>query len=174
MKGIYLASFQAKHDGYKIDYQDINGKRDIGGDMLEIDIRDYDYVIATPPCNYWSRANWRRETSSYSQQTKHLLPGILEKLVKMDKPFIVENVRNKKRFTSHGLMDLPVYIYEIGRHTYWTNIEMGDEEIVQQKDNIQNITKSQRQGSDNVHNVIEHWLKKAFEEMNKKEQKVKA
>lgn len=31
MKGIYLASFMAEHPNYDIVYQDINGKRDIGG-----------------------------------------------------------------------------------------------------------------------------------------------
>lgn len=98
LKGIYLASFTANHPNHDIIYQDINGLRDIPGDMMFVDLSPYDYVIATPPCNYWSRANYRRETSKYSQQTKHLLPGILAKLVANHKPFIVENVRNDKMF----------------------------------------------------------------------------
>lgn len=74
MKIIYLAAFKAHHPNWNMVYQDINGKRDIAGDMLEIDLTPYDVIIATPPCNYYSRANYRRETSEYSQKTKHLLP----------------------------------------------------------------------------------------------------
>lgn len=118
MKGIYLAAFKAKHENHDIVYQDINGKRDLDGDMLKIDLTPYDYIIATPPCNYYSRANYRRETSKYSQETKHLLPEILKKLVNQDKPFIVENVRNKRLFTELGLFNLKCYVYLIGRHTY--------------------------------------------------------
>ena len=36
MKGIYLAAYKANHPNYNIDYQDINGKRDIDGDMLTV------------------------------------------------------------------------------------------------------------------------------------------
>ena len=45
MFGIYLAAFKAYHPNHKIVYQDINGKRDIGGDMMEVDLADYDYII---------------------------------------------------------------------------------------------------------------------------------
>ncbi|WP_407463008.1 hypothetical protein [Methanobrevibacter sp.] len=38
MRGIYLAAFKAMHPNYDIVYQDINGKRDIGGDMMEVDL----------------------------------------------------------------------------------------------------------------------------------------
>ena len=158
MKIIYLAAFKAEHPGYDIVYQDINGKRDLDGDMLDIDLEPYDIIIATPPCNYWSRANWRRNTSEYSLKTKHLLPCILEKLIKIDKPFIVENVRNSKMFKENGLFDLPLYIYEYGRHTYWTNILFNPNNVKQVFDDIQNLSKNNRQGSQNVHNIIEHWL----------------
>ena len=93
IKGIYLAAGRALHPNHDIIYQDIDGKRDIGGDMLDIDISKYDYVIATPPCNWWSKANpyyWRSE---YALKTRHLLPLILIKLAKADIPFVVECVK---------------------------------------------------------------------------------
>lgn len=131
MTGIYLASFTANHNEHDIVYQDINGKRDIGGDMMEIELSKYDYIIATPPCNYWSRANYRRETSEYAQKTKHLLPDILNKLVKQDKPFIVENVKNYKMFKKYGLFELPCFVYFVGRHTYWSNVMMSFDDVIQ-------------------------------------------
>lgn len=167
MKGIYLASFIAKHSNNNIVYQDINGKRDIGGDMLDIDLSTYDFIIATPPCNYWSRANYRRETSNYSQKTKHLLPAIIDKLIKLDKPFIVENVRNYKLFNKYDLFNKNCFIYEIGRHTYWTNIPFNGTNIKQKKDNINNISSKNRQGGLNVHNVIQYWLKIIIKEKEK-------
>ena len=95
MKGIYLASFKAYHPNYDLAYQDINGKRDIGGDMMDIDLTPYDFIIATPPCNWYSKANYRRNVSEYALKTKHLLPDIIAKLYQLGKPFIVENVQNK-------------------------------------------------------------------------------
>lgn len=163
MRGIYLASFRASHPNYDIVYQDINGKRDIGGDMMEVDLTPYDFIIATPPCNYYSRANYRRETSAYAQATKHLLPSILKKLCKQEKPFIVENVRNKRIFTEMHLYEFPCFIYEIGRHTYWTNVFLNYQDIEQ----TLNFHKhgvfltdidGNRQGGENVHKVIEVFL----------------
>ena len=117
-KGIYLAACKARHDAHNIVYQDIEQERyncDLGGDMLEVDLTPYDYIIASPPCNYYSRANYRRETSEYSQKTKHLLPGILEKLGKQQKPFIVENVRSPRLMQQQGVFDISnkynIYIY---------------------------------------------------------------
>lgn len=169
MKGIYLASFRANHPSHNLTYQDINGERDIDGDMMEIDLSPYDYIIATPPCNYWSRANYRRETSDYALKTKHLLLDILSKLVNQDKPFIVENVRNYKMFKKYGLFELPCFVYFIGRHTYWSNILMSFDDVKQYaKTEIrngkkmylssQNISRSKRQGGEEVHEVIEKWL----------------
>ena len=63
MKGVYLGAYQAYHPSHDLTYQDINGERDIDGDMLDCDLTPYDYVIATPPCNYWSKANYRRNES---------------------------------------------------------------------------------------------------------------
>ena len=177
MKGIYLASFTAYHPNYDLVYQDINGKRDIGGDMMEIDLTPYDFIIATPPCNYYSRANYRRETSKYAQLTKHLLPDIIHKLIKLGKPFIVENVRNSRIFNELHLFDVPCRIYIIGRHTYWTNIEFRHDDIDQRQDflmhgyvikyddtnnkswsSLQNLSRNQRQGGYNVYQVIERFL----------------
>ena len=167
MKGIYLAAYKAEHPNHDIVYQDINGKRDIGGDMLEVDLTPYDYIIATPPCNWWSRANYRRDRSEYALKTKHLLPGILKKLCNQNKPFIVENVKNKLRFTEHGLFNFKCHVYFHGRHTYWTNVELHLDDIPQQNDfeyggywvkDIQHLQSRDRQGGKNVHLVIERFI----------------
>lgn len=160
MKGIYLATYKAYHPNYTMDYNDIEKTSyhvNIIGDMLSIDLVNYDYIIATPPCNYWRRANYRREISEYSQLTKHLLPNIIDKCIESGKPFIIENVKNEKMFIRHGLYNKQCYIYKIGRHTYWTNILMNDK-INQQDDDIQSLSGSNRQGGKNVHEVIEYWL----------------
>ena len=172
MLGIYLGAYKAYHEYYNIIYQDIDGKRDIPGDMLKIDLKPYDYIIATPPCNYWSRANYRRETSEYAQKTKHLLPNIIDILLKINKPFIVENVRNTSLMKKHGLYRNDLYIYHIGRHTYFSNIYIDTNDIKQINDlnngPLKNgkrpghtttwTPRSKRQGGENVHNVIERFL----------------
>jgi site-specific DNA-cytosine methylase len=169
MKIIYLAAYKAHHPKYDMIYQDINGKRDISGCMLDVDLTPYDVIIATPPCNYYSRANYRRETSEYSLLTKHLLPTILNKLIEINKPFIVENVIN---FTLMKEFYDQVFVYEHGRHTYWTNIPFNPSTIKQKnefdyrpimsgknKGRLGDYTpSSKRQGGQNVHNVIEYWL----------------
>lgn len=164
MKGIYLGAFKAFHPGYQIVYQDINGKRDLPGDMMDVNLEYYDFVIATPPCNYWSRACGNRH-SDYAIKTAHLLPGILRKLVSQDKPFIVENVRIYKKFEQLGLFNLSCFVYFIGRHTYWTNIMLPGC-IEQRQDFTQHgwvikyddMNNKDHQGGFNVHNVIETWL----------------
>lgn len=159
MKGIYLAAFKAEHPGYNIVYQDNNGKRDLSGDMLSIDLSSYDFIIATPPCNFWSKANYRRFESLYSLNTFHLLPSILHKLIIIGKPFIVENVTNEKLFMKFHLFDLPLFIYHIGRHTYWTNVFLNTSIYKQECDDIQYISSKNRQGGENVHDVIDIFLK---------------
>lgn len=155
-KGIYLASFKAYHPKYNIVYQDINGQRDIGGDMMDVDLSEYDFIIASPPCNYYSRANYRRDTSFYAQKTKNLLPDILKKLIDLGKPFIIENVRNSV-LMSH-LNNFGAFVYEYGRHTYFTNILFDLTGVVQINDKVQDRPSSIRQGGINVHNVIDRWL----------------
>ena len=177
MVGIYLASFKAYHPNYNIVYQDINGKRDIAGDMMDIDLTHYDFIIATPPCNWWSRANYRRNTSEYALKTKHLLLDILEKLYNQDKPFIIENVRNDKFFKEYGLFNYSLYIYKIGRHTYWSNIKFDYNDIVQTPKVItengkkkylssQNLARKDRQGGEEVHQVIERFLEVIHHDRN--------
>ena len=137
--------------------------------MLEIDLKPYDFIIATPPCNYYSRANWRRNKSEYSLKTKHLLPKILMKLNKLNKPYLVENVRNKTLMKD--IYNLVPFVYEYGRHTYFTNILFNPNNIPQKYDDIQNGSKALRQGGENVHNVIEYWLENVYEIYEKKERK---
>lgn len=160
LKGIYLGAYLAHHPNYNIEYQDINGLRDINGCMLEVNLNNYDYIISTPPCNYYSRGNYRRNVSTYSLSTKHILPSILEKCIKLGKPFIVENVRNKPMYNKLNLLKLPCYVYFIGRHTYWSNIEFDPSNVVQVKDNINFINPKDRQGGINVHNVVELFLER--------------
>lgn len=172
MKGIYLASFIAEHKNHNIVYQDITGKRDIGGDMMDVSLDEYDYIIATPPCNYWSRANYRRETSEYAQTTKHLLGDIIDKLILLNKPFIVENVINRSLMRKHGLLDKNCFIHFHGRHTYWTNVKIDLTNVEQVQDLVYKpllsgknkgrlairTSRAKRQGGVNVYNVIEAWL----------------
>jgi site-specific DNA-cytosine methylase len=181
MNILYLASFKANHPNWNIKYQDINGKRDIDGDMMDVDLTNYDVIIATLSCNYYSRANYRRETSEYSQKTKHLLPGIIDKLIELDKPFIVENVRSPNIYEQIGLFNKKCFVYIHGRHTYWTNIMFNPSNVKQENEykllvckkldngkcfksgqkfigNMNDISSKNRQGGQNVHDVIEFWL----------------
>ena len=121
---------------------------------------------------WWSRANYRRNESQYALQTKHLLPDILHKLCEINKPWIVENVRNKTRFYENGLFNLPCYVYFVGRHTYWSNIRLKTKDIDMLQKAItdykngkkrylssQNLPRHKRQGGNEVHQVIERFLK---------------
>lgn len=104
--GIYLGACKANHPNHNLMYQDIDGKRDIDGDMLEVKINHYDYVIATPPCNWWSQANPYYWYSEYALKTRHLLPLILIRLAKNGKPFVVECVKNLKRYKENRIFDI--------------------------------------------------------------------
>jgi site-specific DNA-cytosine methylase len=158
MNIIYLASYTANlNTQHTVYYQDKYIKRDIGGDMLEIDLNPYDLIIATPPCNYYSRGNYRRNTSLYSLETKHLLPDILYKLSKQVKPYIVENVRNPKLMETF-LKNYNGFIYYYGRHTYFSNVLFAPHTVKQIKENIQNMSKLKREGGYNVNNVIELFI----------------
>lgn len=160
-KVLYLAAGHGiiNHSDYEITYQDKYVNRDLVGDMLEIDLTNYDIIIATPPCNYWSRANYRRETSKYSQETKHLLPDILKKLCDQSKPFIVENVINKKRMTDI-INSSNCYYYEQGRHCYFSNVILNLSNVEQRVENVTHICPKSplRQGGQNVKNVFEYFL----------------
>lgn len=169
MKVVYLGACRAYHPNYDIDYNDVvlGYHINLVGDMLKVDLSKYDVLIATPPCNYYSRANWRRNSSYYALSTKHLLPGVLFRFMQnYNKPFIIENVRNWSMFKKCGIIDFcnknGIFIYEYGRHTYFTNILLNLSCIDQIKDNIQytsNCKTSYREGGYNVHQVIEYFLK---------------
>lgn len=173
LKGIYLAACKARHKNYDLDYNDIDNKYNcnIIGDMLSVDLTKYDYIIATPPCNYYSRANYRRDKSEYSLSTMHLLPTILEKLSQLNKPFIVENVRNSILFEKQGIYDIArkynLHVQIVGRHTYFTNTFINLEceqqldfhnKNTRKKLGLKFMEDSYRQGGINVYNVIEIWL----------------
>ena len=164
-KIIYLAAGYAElltydNNDFDITYQDKFIKRDLGGDMLQVPLENYDILIATPPCNYYSRANYRRETSAYSQKTKHLLPEIIKKFKETGKPFIVENVINKTLMSKIIKDNSDIYYFEHGRHSYFTNIDMSEyiKDIPQISDDIQNKSKKQRQGGFNVNIVLTYFI----------------
>ena len=170
-KIIYLAAFKAEHPRFDITYQDINGKRDVAGDMMEVDLTPYDIIIATPPCNWWSMANigkYKGTPGKYAAETKHLLPSIISKCIEIDKPFIIENVRSKHEYKKHGLFNFDCMVSEYGRHTYWTNIPFNPSGVKQIKDFVGAMAHKKftyptadnknSQGGQNVHNVIDYWL----------------
>lgn len=172
MKGIYLAACKARHPNYNIIYQDIDTKYkcDLAGDMLDIDVSDYDFIIATPPCNWWSKANPYYKKSAYSLQTKHLLPDIINKLGLQEKPFIIENVVNKKRMQENGIFDLAkkynMYVIFYGRHTYFTNRYVDFSDVEQHQDfrygGVRVNNDGYNQGGSNVYAVIEKWLREVI------------
>lgn len=125
-KILYLAAGEGVIDSLPgnaiITYNDIKVQRDLVCDMLNVDLTDYDILIASPPCNYYSKANYRRDKSVYSLATRYLLPCILYKFICSNKPFIVENVINKV-LMKQIIDSLPkkIFYIEIGRHCYFTN-----------------------------------------------------
>ena len=164
MRVIYLAAGRAKLEHNNVTYNDIKEKRDLNCDMLAVNLKNYDVLIATPPCNYYSRANNSREKSEYAQRTKHLLPDIIEKFIKLGKPFIVENVRNAPLFKKLGLYEKECFIYIHGRHTYWTNVPFNPQGIPQEHDFKQipgyGCVRLKRyvQGGKNVNDVFDYFL----------------
>lgn len=164
-KVIYLAAGKAQLKYENVVYNDYFLKRDLVCDMMQVDLSDFDILIATPPCNYYSRANSFRETSVYSQSTKHLLPDIIDKFIKTGKPFIVENVRNAPMFRKLGLYDKNCFIYTHGRHTYWTNILINFSNIPQEhdfghKEGCKHVVrlKPYVQGGKNVNDCLDFWV----------------
>lgn len=161
---IYLAAGRAKLKYPFVVYNDYKVKRDLICDMMSVNLNDYDILIATPPCNYYSRANSMRETSKYALETKHLLPDIIDKFIKTGKPFIVENVRNEPLFKRLGLYEKNCLIYKYGRHTYWTNVLINMQGIPQEHD-FKQIPgygcvrlKSYVQGGKNVNDVLDYFI----------------
>ena len=166
LKGVYLGACRAYHPKFNLDYNDIipGYHCNLICDMLDVDLNCYDFIIASPPCNYYSRANYRRDKSDYALNTKHLLPSILNKCIRSGKLFIIENVRNYNLFKELGIIDLAdkngVFIYEYGRHTYFTNLMFNPFNCKQIKDNVTytcNGKSVYREGGFNVHEVIDFW-----------------
>ena len=164
MNIIYLACGRARLKNINdiVIYNDLFEDCDLKCDMMDVNLEKYDFLIATPPCNYYSRSNFRRETSVYAQETKHLLSDILKKFLLSGKPFIIENVRNFPLFKKNGLFDFSCFVYFHGRHTYWTNI-MVDFSHIPQTFDFRYIPgygcvrlKSYVQGGDNVNNVFSY------------------
>lgn len=131
IKCIYLAAKRHRLECFKSTvryyYNDIEpfDGLDFVCDMLDVDLEPFDILIATPPCNYYSKANYRRETSVVAQATKHLLPSILDKFVKTGKPFLIENVCNWSiypRFLKELVKANDIYVYTYGGHYFMSNI----------------------------------------------------
>lgn len=157
MSGIYLCARKHRLSNYDIVYNDIINYPGINlcCDMREIkDFSIYDFIIATPPCNYYSRANFRRSSSRIALETKDLLPLCIERLSHSGKPFIIENVCN-----STLLPRSDVYEFDFGNHHFYTNVFM----LVPDKSfavsqNKQYVSRSKRDDNFNVDLIIKLFL----------------
>lgn len=159
MKIIYLAAGYAVIPGYDIVYNDYYVDRDLKADMLQVDLSSYDILIASPPCNYYSKANYRRNFSDYALNTRHLLPCILDKFIKTGKPFIIENVINKPlMFNILSSLPFNIYYFEWGRHCYFTNIYFDFNVSLTEKLKIAHMSPIKRQGYGNVNQVFKRFL----------------
>lgn len=176
MKGIYLFANRARHLNHDIVYNDVEEKYkcDITANAFDVQLDEYDFIIATPPCNWWSKANYRRNSSPYALATKQLLPETIKRLAKQNKPFIIENVRNKPLMTKEGIIDLikknNLFSQIVGRHLYISNVWC-DLECPQIQDykmhGIRINNDGYSQGGTNVHRVIEKWINYIKEEAHK-------
>ncbi len=160
-KVIYLACGKAKLKNQNVTYNDLYEEAaELKCDMLQVDLANYDIILASPPCNYYSKARGNLPPSKYAENTKHLLPDIIKKCISLDKPFIIENVRNKPLFQKLGYFNYPCFVYFLGRHTYWTNIMVDFSHIPQTYDfSFGGIKlKSYVQGGENVNNVFDYFI----------------
>lgn len=157
MRGLYLCAREHRIEGYDIDYNDIEPYDGINlcCSCEDVSLDGYDFVIATPPCNYYSKANYRREYSKVAQMTKHLLPAILERLRGFKGAFLVENVQNA------SLLPHPDHCLEFvwGNHTWYTNrffaIPPHCMEVPQHK---AKLPQGHRDGNENVDIIIKCFL----------------
>lgn len=163
MKGVYLCAREHRILGYDIDYNDVVPYEGINlyCSCEDVDLTKYDFIIATPPCNYWSHANFRRDTSIVALNTKKLLPYCLKACLQSGKLFIVENVCNEPLMKEHfGDLYNQCWCFQFGNHTFWSNIFFfvpNDEEAKYQ--NKQNVTRSKRDNNFNVDLIIKCFLK---------------
>lgn len=167
-EGVYLCSFVARFPGQDVVYNDIDPRAecDITGDAMHVDLRAFEFVLASPPCNYWSRANTNYRTSEYSLKTRHLLPSMLARLAMSGKPFVLENVRNKPRMERHKIWNLVskfgLYVYEVNRHTYFTN-RMFNPYLPKMYDfrsgGYALVENKRTQGGEQVESVFRQWMR---------------
>ena len=174
-KVVYLAAGEAviSVPGCNVVYNDLYLSRDLKCDLLDVKLSDFDIVLASPPCNFYSRANYRRYSSNYSLLTKNLLPRILADLIVLGCPFIVENVINKKLMSSVDPFlkkliageVLGVFYYEFGRHCYFTNVDMSAYSFKFEPSNVANVCSRKRQGSGGVNIVFSEFLNKVVNQI---------
>ena len=176
MKGIYLFANRARHPNHDIVYNDLEEKYkcDITANAFDVQLDEYDFIIATPPCNWWSKANHKRNTSPYALATKNLLPKTIERLATQEIPFLIENVRNRPLMQKEGVIDLikkhKLFCQDVGRHLYISNIwcELDCPQIKDfKRHGILVNGDKYRQGGTNVHRVVEKWINYIKEEINK-------
>lgn len=159
MRGVYLCARKHRIPGYNIDYNDVKYYPGINilGDCLDVNLLNYDFVIATPPCNYWSKANYRRYTSKISLDTRHLLPSLLIRCLEAGIPFIIENVQNLPLFKTFDL--LGIYYFTFGGHTFWTNVLfLVPDSSFSVFQNKANVCQNKRDGNYNVDLIIKLFL----------------
>ena len=167
MKGIYLCANKARHPDFNIVYQDIDPKCkcDILGDMFEVDLTPFDFIVCTPPCNWWSKTNPYYYKSFYALSTRHLLPCALIRLAALGKHFIVEGVKNIKRYTENHIFricaEYHIKYQIVGRHIYFSNIDV-DLSCPQIQDfrygGVRVNNDGYNPGGTNVYNCIQIWL----------------
>lgn len=156
MKGIYLCARKHRLSGYSLDYNDVVYYPGITllCSCEDVDLASYDYIIATPPCNYYSKANYRREISKVALETKHLLPYCLDVCRRSGKPFIIENVENSSLLPKAD----DLYVFTFGKHTFYTNVfflvPLGSE-VSQYK---ANVCRNKRDDNFNVDLIIRIFL----------------
>lgn len=78
MKILYGCCYKADLEMPNITYVDIipgliksNNCNYVCNDIRNIDFTQFDILLLTPPCNYYSRCNYRRNTSKYAHKQKN-------------------------------------------------------------------------------------------------------
>ena len=145
--------------GFDIKYNDKFIKRDFTCDCFDVDISNFDIFIGSPPCNFYSKANYRRYISDYSLDTFSILPTMLKLFYNSGKPFIIENVINKPlMFRVINDLPLDIFYFEAGRHCYFTNIYFHFNDKFSKADGIAHMSQKKRQGSGGVNLVFSRFL----------------
>lgn len=162
LKVIYLCAREHRLkpiEGVEVIYNDIDPRFgcDLVGDCMDVKLRKYDILIATPPCNYWSKANYRREFSKVAQATKHLLPDLLMRFEVSGKPYIIENVDNMNLMIREFNASRYPW-FRNGHHIYFSNLI----NTLWSKDFIcpmkQELPQGHRDNNEAVDYVLNEWL----------------